>query len=39
MRWQRSRGFPRPVVPGGHGAEARWRESDVKAWEDRQVAA
>jgi len=39
MRWQCSRGFPRPVVLGGHGAEARWRECDVKAWEDRQVAA
>lgn len=38
-RWQRSRGFPRPIVPGGHGAEARWRESDIKAWEDRQAAA
>lgn len=39
MRWQQSRGFPRPVIPGGHGAEARWREEDIKAWEDRQVAA
>ena len=39
LRWQRNRGFPKPVVPGGHGVESRWRESDIKAWEDRQAAA
>lgn len=36
-RWQTSRGFPRPVVQGGHGAQSRWRRSDIKAWEDRQT--
>ena len=39
LRWQRQRGFPRPVVPGGHGHEARWRESDVKAWEDQRAGS
>ena len=38
-RWQREIGFPRPVIAGGHGAEARWRTSDVKAWEDRRSQA
>jgi predicted DNA-binding transcriptional regulator AlpA len=37
--WQRNRGFPRPLNKGGHGVESRWRESDIRAWEDRQVAA
>ncbi|GEK48935.1 hypothetical protein HPA02_32180 [Bisbaumannia pacifica] len=39
LRWQKQRGFPRPVIQGGHGAESRWRESDIKAWEDRQTRA
>ncbi|KTG25439.1 hypothetical protein AWR38_01320 [Idiomarina sp. WRN-38] len=39
LRWQKSKGFPKPVIQGGHGAESRWRESDVQAWEERQLAA
>lgn len=38
-RWQQEMGFPRPVIAGGHGAESRWRESDVKAWEERRTQA
>ncbi|WP_299231628.1 helix-turn-helix domain-containing protein [uncultured Halomonas sp.] len=38
-RWQQNGDFPRPVIQGGHGAESRWRESDIKAWEDRRQAA
>ncbi|MBP5979081.1 MAG: helix-turn-helix domain-containing protein [Halomonas sp.] len=37
LRWRMTKGFPRPVIQGGHGAESRWRESDLKAWEDKQV--
>tara|TARA_R110001599_G_C11780421_1_gene612445 strand:- start:259 stop:444 length:186 start_codon:yes stop_codon:yes gene_type:complete len=37
LRWQKAKGFPKPVIQGGHGAESRWRESDLKAWEDKQV--
>lgn len=37
LRWQKSKAFPKPVIQGGHGAESRWRESDLKAWEDKQV--
>lgn len=37
LRWQKTKSFPRPVIQGGHGAESRWRESDLKAWEDKQV--
>jgi len=36
-RWQSSLGFPKPLIPGGHGAESRWRESDIRAWEDRRI--
>lgn len=39
QRWQSTKGFPKPVIQGGHGAESRWRESDIKAWEDRQLQA
>ncbi|MFG6159684.1 helix-turn-helix transcriptional regulator [Halomonas sp. 1390] len=38
-RWQREMGFPKPVIAGGHGAESRWRESDVRAWEARRSQA
>lgn len=34
-RWQKVLGFPKPIIPGGHGAESRWRESDIKSWEDQ----
>lgn len=33
-RWQRDMGFPKPIINGGNGSEARWRESDIRAWED-----
>lgn len=39
LRWQKTKSFPRPVIQGGHGAESRWRESDIHAWEERQLAA
>lgn len=35
-RWKKECGFPSPVVVGSHGSQSRWRESDIKAWEDRQ---
>jgi len=38
-RWQQEMNFPKPVVAGGHGAESRWRESDIKTWEDRRSQA
>ncbi|MDY7116549.1 hypothetical protein RAN53_09320 [Halomonas sp. SSL-5] len=38
-RWQHEEGFPKPVIAGGHGAESRWREQDIKAWEDRRTQA
>jgi len=34
--WQREKGFPAPILRGGHGSESRWRTEDVKAWEARQ---
>ncbi len=40
-RWQQDPniGFPKPIIQGGHGAESRWRESDIRAWEDRRQQA
>lgn len=40
-RWQQDKdiAFPKPVIPGGHGAEARWRESDIRDWENRRQQA
>lgn len=32
--WQRTRGFPKPLIRGGHGAEHRWLVEDVIAWEE-----
>ncbi|UTD55472.1 hypothetical protein [Halomonas sp. MS1] len=37
LRWQKSKGFPKPLIQGDHGAESSWRERDPKAWEDKQV--
>ena len=39
LRWQKEKGFPKPVIQGGHVAESRWREADIQAWEEKQVAA
>ncbi len=37
-RWQHTRGFPRPIAKAGNGSECRWRESDIKQWEDDQAS-
>ncbi|WP_430750707.1 helix-turn-helix transcriptional regulator [Halomonas campaniensis] len=36
-RWQRTIGFPKPLIPGGNGSESRWRESDIQAWEEKRM--
>ena len=36
-RWQQKNGFPKPIISGGHGSEARWRESDIIAWEESRL--
>jgi predicted DNA-binding transcriptional regulator AlpA len=36
QRWQKTKNFPKPIIQGGHGAESRWLESDIMAWESRQ---
>lgn len=37
-RWRKERGFPRPLLEGGHGSQARWRLQDIMEWEERQLA-
>ncbi len=37
--WQREKGFPAPIMRGGHGSESRWRVRDVIAWEEKRAAA
>ncbi len=37
-RWQKTRGFPKPIAKAGNGSECRWRESDIREWEDAQAA-
>ena len=35
--WQHEKGFPKPVMRGGHGSESKWRTSDIYAWEEKRV--
>lgn len=34
LRWQKERGFPRPLLAGCGKSENRYRSKDVLAWED-----
>ncbi|MHA7881451.1 MAG: helix-turn-helix transcriptional regulator [Saccharospirillum sp.] len=36
-RWQRTYNFPKPIIPGGHGAQARWRQNDITEWENQRL--
>lgn len=39
LRWQSSKGFPKPVIRGGHGALSRWNPEQIKQWEEAQQQA